>query len=519
MAEKKATAEREPAADSPSEFSIFIKSWFGKTFVIPVTLDTSVSELKAKLNAQDSSLVPEMGRLIYCGRQLEDEQTLRYYKIEHESCLHHVERLRGGGEDLKLPVTELVTQGPVYPRSLSEEALKSAEETRHRLKLGSLPWKNCGCVGEVRSEMMPTITLDVSEDRTVYCARLWRPGTFRCSITGLAFVVNSAVTITYSYATWNAHLSEADQEMWVPAGPLFRIQVQRGVVQAVELPHFMCLAGHVDTSLCSIAHFKSGKMTLEKPDRVIAFSATLSNPNFSLLGVVWRKLRSTLNSIPVHSLVLIFHQLRAADTTLHLYLIPDDKSLKEAIEQQEKNWNSKLIPKPPPFNRLFFGCTYRVICTNSVEIMPEEHFPFCYKSPKEQQLFVEIYIKNMTEEVGFFMIDTRDETVVWRASLRSGDIALPVSKALSGAAFMKKHKTNLCSRMMQLSTILLHLRDANVINSDEEEEVKRQDTRQRKNQVLLELAEKKGVEAQEQLYQVLRMKDPYLISDLEKSTS
>uniref|UniRef100_A0A8D0F088 Ubiquitin-like domain-containing protein n=1 Tax=Strix occidentalis caurina TaxID=311401 RepID=A0A8D0F088_STROC len=71
--------------------------------LIRVTLDTSVWELKAKLNAQDSSLVPEMGRLIYCGRQLEDEQTLRYYKIEPESCLHHVERLRGGGEDLKLP--------------------------------------------------------------------------------------------------------------------------------------------------------------------------------------------------------------------------------------------------------------------------------------------------------------------------------------------------------------------------------------------------------------------------------
>uniref|UniRef100_A0A8D0F2H4 FIIND domain-containing protein n=1 Tax=Strix occidentalis caurina TaxID=311401 RepID=A0A8D0F2H4_STROC len=161
-------------------------------------------------------------------------------------------------------------------------------------------------------------------------ARLWRPGIFRCSITGLAFVVNSAVTITYSYATWNTHLSEADQEMWVPAGPLFRIQVQQGIVHAVEtLLPLLSLAGDVDTSLCSIAHFKSGKMTLEKPNRVIAFSAGLSNPNFSLLGVVWRKLRSTLNSIPVHSLVLIFHQLRAADTTLHLYLIPDDKSLKE----------------------------------------------------------------------------------------------------------------------------------------------------------------------------------------------
>ncbi|NXU30854.1 CARD8 protein, partial [Thalassarche chlororhynchos] len=366
-------------------------------------------------------------------------------------------------------------------------------------------------------EVTPEITQDFLKDHTVYRAHLPGAGVFQCSITGLSFEVKSAVTITYRYATWARLLSEADLEMWVPAGPLFHIEVQPGVMQAVRLPHFICLAEDVNTSLCSIAHFKSGKMTLERPTRLIAFSAVLENPSFSLLGVLWRRLRSTLNSLPMHSLVLIFQQLSAANTTLHLYLIPDDNSVKQAIEKQEMNWNSKFIPKPPPFNPLFFGCIYRVTSTNSVVIMPEAHLPFCYKSPKEQQLFVEIYIRNMAEEIGLIMTDTRNDTVVWRASLRSGDINLPacVSKTLSGAAFMKKHKTELCSRMRQLSTILLHLRDANVINSDEEEEVRGQDTSHRRNQVLLELAKKKGLEAQEQLYQILRMKDPYLIADLE----
>ncbi|NXF49727.1 NLR1A protein, partial [Oceanites oceanicus] len=344
-------------------------------------------------------------------------------------------------------------------------------------------------------------------------AHLPGAGIFQCSITGLSFEVKSAVTIFYKYASWTRHLSKADQEMWVPAGPLFRIEVQPGVVQAVRLPHFVCLAEDTNTSLCSIAHFESGKMTLEKPTRLIPFSAVLENPSFSLLGVLWRRLRSTLNSLPMHSLVLIFQQLCAAKTTLHLYLIPDDNSVKQAIEKQEMNWNSKLIPKPPPFSPLFFGCVYRVTSTDCVVITPEAHLPFCYKSPKEQQLFVEIYIRNMTEEIELLMTDTRNDTVVWRASLRSGRTAGP-----SCADFMKKHKTDLCSRMRQLSTILLHLRDANVINSDEEEEVQGQDTSQRRNRVLLELAEKKGLEAQEQLYQILRVKDPYLISDLENSS-
>ncbi|NXT39556.1 CARD8 protein, partial [Pelecanoides urinatrix] len=344
-------------------------------------------------------------------------------------------------------------------------------------------------------------------------------GIFQCSVTGLSFEVKSAVTITYRYATWARHLSEADQQTWVPAGPLFHIEVQPGVVRAVRLPHFICLEG-VNASLCSVAHFKSGKMTLERPTRLIPFSAVLENPSFSLLGVLWRRLRATVNLLPVHSLVLIFQQLSAATTTLHLYLIPDDNSVKKAIEKQEVDWNSKLIPKPPPFRPLFFGCTYQVTSTNSVEIMPEACLPFCYKSPKEQQLFVEIYIKDMAEEIGLLMTDTRNNTVVWRTSLRSGGNSSTVTWVwcLLGAAFMKKHKTKLCSRMRQLPTILLHLRDANIINSDEEEEVQGQDTNHRRNRVLLELAERKGMEAQEQLYQILRMKDPYLIADLEKSS-
>uniref|UniRef100_A0A8B9F280 FIIND domain-containing protein n=1 Tax=Amazona collaria TaxID=241587 RepID=A0A8B9F280_9PSIT len=159
-------------------------------------------------------------------------------------------------------------------------------------------------------------------------AHLPGAGIFQCSITGLGFKVKSAVTITYRYTTWSTHLSKANEEMWVPAGPLFDIKVQPRVVQKIYLPHFICLAEDVDTSQCFIAHFKSGAMMLERPTRVVAFSAVLRNPSFSLLGVLWRKLCSALHSFPVHSLVLIYQQLRAANTTFHLYLIPDDNSLK-----------------------------------------------------------------------------------------------------------------------------------------------------------------------------------------------
>ncbi|NXT80379.1 CARD8 protein, partial [Zapornia atra] len=367
-------------------------------------------------------------------------------------------------------------------------------------------------------QLMPEITQDPLKQRTIYQAHVPAAGIFQCCITGLGFKVKSAVTITYRYTSWTQNLSKADQELWVPAGPLFNIKVQPEVVQAVYLPHFICLAEAADTSLCAIAHFKSGIMALERPTSLVAFSAVLENPSFSLLGVLWRRLRSTLRSFPAHSLVLIFQQLSAANTTLHLYLIPDDNSVKQAIEKQESDWNSKVIPKASPFNPLFFGCDYWVTSNISVEITPEPRLPFCYKSPKEQQPFLELYIKNMAEEMELHMMDKRSDTVVWKASLRAGDVNLPghFSRTSSeGATFIKMHKAELCCRMRQIPTILLHLRDANVINSDEEEEVQAQKTSQSKNRLLLKMVEKKGVGAQEQLYRILQEKDPFLISHLE----
>ncbi|XP_014798705.1 PREDICTED: caspase recruitment domain-containing protein 8-like isoform X5 [Calidris pugnax] len=518
-------AGREAEDESTDEFHVFIKTSSGIVFAVPVSLDDTVWDLKVKLNRQDPSLTPDGGRLINAGRQMEDSQTLQHYGIKPNSFVYHILRLRAGGENIKaqfsgfvLTDSHLMLREELDSASLPDKASVSAEMSYESKQSNDSPTPegNCWrCMWEDLPKVTPVTHWDDLAEHLVYRADLPRAGVFQCSLTGLSFEVKSAVTITYRYDTWAEHLSEADWETWVPAGPLFHIKVQPGVVQAVYLPHFICLAEDVNTSLCSIAHFKSGEMTLERPTRLIAFSAVLENPSFSLLGVLWRRLRSTLNSLPMHSLVLIFQQFNAANTTLHFYLIPDDNSVKQAILKQEMEYESKFIPKPPPFRPLFFGCNYQVTTTAPAQITPQKQLPFYYKSPKEQQLFVEIYIENMAKEIELLMTDTRDGIEVWRASLRSGDANLPARVSGRGAAFMKENKTMLCSRMGQLRTILMYLRDANVINSDEEEEVRHQDTKLERNRMLLELVEKKGWEAQEQLYQILQRQDPYLMEDLE----
>ncbi|XP_025899449.1 caspase recruitment domain-containing protein 8-like [Nothoprocta perdicaria] len=195
-------------------------------------------------------------------------------------------------------------------------------------------------------------------DGPSYRAHLPGAGSFQCSVTGLGFEVNSAVTIWYSYGSWNDCLDASAQEEWAIAGPLFSIRAQPGAVRAVHLPHFVCLAA---ITLCA----------------------------FSWSKVSWQEVLTLTHS----------------DLELPVF---------QAIERQEMNWNSKLIPKPSPLNPLFFGCIYQVSSTSHVEITPE------------------------------------------------------------------------------LS--------------------------QKRNRVLLELVERKGCKAQEQLYRILREKDKFLISDLEESS-
>ncbi|CAM5160853.1 unnamed protein product, partial [Eretmochelys imbricata] len=178
-------------------------------------------------------------------------------------------------------------------------------------------------------EVTPETVPGTEENKTVYRAHIPSAGSFHCSETGLGFEVSTAVTVEYEYGSWAESLSPSARQEWMVAGPLFHIRAEPDTVRAVHLPHFVCLADGGDLSSCKITHFEAGHVTVETPARVHVFHAVLENPSFSQLGVLWRKIRSTITFIPIHSLVLIYRALRAADITLHLYLIPNDHSLKK----------------------------------------------------------------------------------------------------------------------------------------------------------------------------------------------
>ena len=87
------------ALEAGKSTSIYVKTLTGKTITLKVNLSMSVEQLKLVIQEKEGTPAHQQ-RLVFVGQQLEDERILSDYKIQYESTLHMILRLRGGGSGI-----------------------------------------------------------------------------------------------------------------------------------------------------------------------------------------------------------------------------------------------------------------------------------------------------------------------------------------------------------------------------------------------------------------------------------
>ncbi|XP_073693626.1 NACHT, LRR and PYD domains-containing protein 1 homolog isoform X2 [Garra rufa] len=330
-------------------------------------------------------------------------------------------------------------------------------------------------------------------------------GCYECSRTGLRIECSCEVQLEYFICDWECVGDSPEMKRFTPCGPLMDIIVISGKLKEVYLPHFLCLGGSPIEDEVRVVHVEDSGISFEKC-KLTRFHAKLLNQSFSPKGLL---LRSGF-SVKYHCETRIY-KTQKSYLTLHLYLIPSDKTMREAVENNENKSETKFISKPGPVSSLQTNTWYSLRTLDekesecNSEIQPKQ-LELKYKPINPD--FFEVFIDN-PKDFHLQLLTQHNNEGVWDAKIRKGDY----SQRVSLVEFVDKHRAQLIRKVSLVEPIADDMK--HLIGDEKYQTILNSGTRQAQMRQLLDFLTTSTLK--EKLYQSLVEHERFLVDELEQS--
>ncbi|XP_036929630.1 uncharacterized protein LOC119005785 isoform X12 [Acanthopagrus latus] len=245
-------------------------------------------------------------------------------------------------------------------------------------------------------------------------------GNFECSVSGLRWVCKEKVSFKYQFCSWEEPMERMKSMKYMLAGPLIDITVNAGKLDEVFLPHWICIDDNPEIRhKFAVLHIDDCGDVVEKVAEVTSSHVKLSEPVFSPRAVLMK----VGFPVKISCDVLIYYRPNTPFLKLHVYLIPHDPALKQALNKKKFSEGFELIQKSRPDIYLKMQQGFNLGADlDTARILPERiTLRYDSQDPNFYEVFIEKPGRNFYLNLSHISKSGQRYEQVWTCEIRKDD--------------------------------------------------------------------------------------------------